>query len=643
MGKPLFVGIAVHKPRYMATLPGVLEANDRICAWAARRNYDVVQIDDRKAPVTVSRIRELLTPNHKDEPDPSLLLDRDRIVVYFCGHGISAWPDQYWILSPGPNQSRDRISANAFRDVLASYDPLQVAFISDACRSPGTLSGTGDPVLDRLEGSSRNPQKDIFYSCREGTSSFAMPATGSEPAYLIFSSVLMRALSAPDGANIDPLLTQLNRQAVTSQSLSDYLESNVPAAALGVDRQQAPQCDPGFRPLNHIYEEFSFPDAPNQDSDVDDATFSNGSANPYLFELDLDDAPDFSDGASGEGGDDREHSGRSVFADIAAYLRKQYRSKEEDRIKRGQAERFELSRSEWRAPLVTLIAEELYKASPERSSIAIVGSRRPNILFQRPRHTKSRRLLSTDALGSRVDFFTVGNIGRRFSNTACLRYGNRSLSFVPIFADMHAVASVENFEHEQGIEFLSWVSVYGDPREDRLLHSAEALKGLSQGYLRSADAKKIAGLIRYAKHLDPMMGIVAAYLYNAVGDIDNIRRMAYYYTTHGQPIPFDIAMLAGLELIPSDNGFSVEVPAVPRALEQDQGAPNFTQVATRDASGNVAGLAPVLRMGWPYLRESRHPFHKSCWKFIDHLAPSPVTTFTGRFPVKYIAAAFRGD
>ncbi|AZV18116.1 caspase family protein [Mesorhizobium sp. M7A.F.Ce.TU.012.03.2.1] len=633
MGKPLFVGIAVHKPRYMATLPGVLEANDRICAWAARRNYDVVQIDDRKAPVTVNRIRKLLTPNREDEPDPSVLLDRDRIVVYFCGHGISAWPDQYWILSPGPNQSRDRISANAFRDVLASYDPLQIAFISDACRSPGTLSGTGDPVLDRLEGSSRNPQKDIFYSCREGTSSFAMPATGSEPAYLIFSSVLMRALSAPDGANIDPLLTQLNRQAVTSQSLSDYLEGNVPAAALGVDRQQAPQCDPGFRPLNHIYEEFSFSHAHDQESDVDNATFSNGSA----------DLPDFSDGASGEGGDDREQSERTVFADIAAYLRKQYRSKEEDRIKRGQAERFELSRSEWRAPLVTLIAEELYKASPERSSIAIVGSRRPNILFQGPRHAKARRLLSTDAPGSRVDFFTLGNISRRFGDTACLRYGGRSLSLVPIFADMHVVASVENLEHEQGIEFLSWVSVYGDRREDRVLHSAEALKGLSQGYLRSTDAKKIAGLVRYAKHLDPMMGIVAAYLYNGVGDIDNVRRMAYYYTTRGQPIPFDIAMLAGLELIPSDNGFSVEVPAVPRALEQDQGAPNFTQVATPDASGNVAGLAPVLRMGWPYLRESRHPFHKSCWKFIDHLAPSPVTTFTGRFPVKYIAAAFRGD
>ncbi|MBX5051874.1 caspase family protein [Rhizobium lentis] len=624
----------------MPTLPGVLEANDRICAWAARRNYDVVQIDDRNASVTVNRIREHLTPNLGDEPDPSLLLDRDRIVVYFCGHGIAAWPDQYWILSPGPNQSRDRISANGFRDVLASYEPLQIAFISDACRSPGALSGTGDPVLDRLEGSSRNPQKDIFYSCREGTSSFAMPATASEPGYLIFSSVLMKALSAPDGANIDLPLAQLNRQAVTSQSLSDYLERNVPAAALGVDRQQAPQCDPGFRPFNHIYEEFTGSDALDDDPDGDAPTFSDGSGDISLFEFDLDEASDFGEIAFDQDGEQSEHP---LFGDMVAYFRRQYRSNEEDRIARGQAERFELSRSEWRAPLVSLVGQQLSEASPNNPSIAIVGSSRPNILLQDRRQARLRNQLNTEVSGSRVDFFTVENMMHGSSETACLRYGDRSLSLIPFFADMHVVTSVRNFDDKQGLEFLSWIPVNGDFGDDGLLHSAEALKGLSQGYLRSADAKKIAGQIRYAKHLDPMMGIVAAYLYNTVGDIDNIRRMAYYYTTHDQPIPFDIAMLGGLELIRADRGFSAEVPAVPKALEQDRGEPNFTQVATHRAFGNVAGLAPVLRMGWPYLRESRHPFHKSCWRFIDHLAPSPVTTFTGRSAVKYITAAFRGD
>ncbi|WSH67986.1 caspase family protein (plasmid) [Rhizobium ruizarguesonis] len=641
MGKPLFVGIAVHKPRLMATLPGVLEANDKICTWAARRNYDVVQIDDRKVPVTVNRIRELLTPILDDEPDPSLLLDRDRIVVYFCGHGVADWPDQYWILSPGPNQSRERISANAFRDVLASYDPLQIAFISDACRSSGALSGTGDPVLDRLEGSSRNPQKDIFYSCRDGTSSFAMPATGSEPAYLVFSSVLMKALSAPDGANIDPLLAQLNRQAVTSQSLSDYLESNVPAAALVVDRQQAPQCDPGFRPLNHIYEEFIHPDASDDNPDVDNPTSADG-ADLSLFELDFEDAPDFSEG-TGPGHGGRGTSGRSISGGMAAYVRRQYRSQEEERIVRGQAERFQRSRSEWRAPLVRLVGEELSEASPHNPSIAIVGSSRPSLVFQGTRRAPMRDQLTTEVRGSRIDFFKISNMMHGSSETACLRYGDRSLSLIPIFADMHAVMSVENFQDQEGIVFLSWIPVYGDVQEDRLLHSAEALKGLSQGYLRSADVKKIAGQIRYAKHFDPMMGIVAAYLYNTIGDIDNIRRMAYYYTAHSQPIPFDIAMLGRLELQASDNGFSAEVPAVPRAHEKDRTGPNFTQIATRKAFGTVAGRAPILRVGWPYLRESQDPFHRSCWRFIDHLESSPVTTFKGRSAVKYITAAFRGD
>ncbi|MFB9950950.1 hypothetical protein ACFFP0_19040 [Rhizobium puerariae] len=475
----------------MPTLPGVLEAIDEICAWATQRNYDVIQIDDRNAPVTVNRIREHLTPILEDEPDPSLLLDRDRIVVYFCGHGIAAWPDQYWILSPGPNQSRDRISANGLRDVLASYDPLQIAVISDACRSAAALSGTGDPVLDRLEGSSRNPQKDIFYSCREGTSSFAMPATASEPAYLIFSSVLMKALSAPDGLNIDPLLAQLNRQVVTSQSLSDYLESNVPAAALGVDRQQAPQCDPGFRPLNHIYEEFKSPDALHDIPDVDDPTSSDSSGDLSLFEFDLDDASDFSEDAFDRDGDAEQHSGRSVLNNMVAYLRRQYRLKEEDRISRGQAKRFELSRSEWRAPLVRLVAEQLSEANPNNPSIAILGSRRPNILLPGRRKAVVRDQLNTEVRGSRVDFFKLEDVNRRSSETACLRYGDRSLSLIPIFADMHVVTSVQNLDGDQGLEFLSWIPVYGDFADDKLLHSAEALKGLSHGYLRSADAKKL--------------------------------------------------------------------------------------------------------------------------------------------------------
>jgi hypothetical protein len=176
-----------------------------------------------------------------------------------------------------------------------------------------------------------------------------------------------------------------------------------------------------------------------------------------------------------------------------------------------------------------------------------------------------------------------------------------------------------------------------------VLHSSEALKGLSRGFLNSSDAAKLAADVRYVKHLDPMMGVVAAYLYNAAGDIDNIRRMAYFYTRYHQPIPFDIVLLGGLPLNGSPRGFVTEVPAVPKAQTFDQNAPDFTYQETPAASGPVAGITPLLRAGWPYLRKSHHRFHQICWEHIDSLSASPVTTFIGQEAYQAISAAFNGD
>jgi hypothetical protein len=627
--KPLFIGIAVHKPKFLDTLPGVLEAHDDLCAWA-RQSYDVVSIDDRDKPVTIERIRSELTPDDGEgTPDPTLLLDRSRIVVYFAGHGFAAWPDQYWILSAGPNQSRERISANAFRDTLASYEPRQISFISDACRSPGALLGAGDAVVDRLEGNYRNPQKDVFYSCQDGKSSFAVPAKDGTPAYLVFSSVLLKALSAPDDGNLDVVLLMLKRRAVTSQSLSEFLEKNVPQAALDVDRTQLTQCDPGFRPLDHIYAEF----APAGDGVGPLETLETGAEEDT--ELD-DEAPGgLPPGPSTEDKD---------VAAITSFIKSQFQLAENERLARHQPERMLLSSSEWRAPLVKNVGELLRAEASYDPLVGVVGADHPGLLLFDGTVKQPANIDPNSIVGKNVAGFRLGRPIVAGGETACITFGEHSISLVPIFEGMHGVCVIENFdEKRQGMEFLSWISIYGDDDDKKVLHSAEALKGLSRGYLRAADAKQIAAQIRYVKHLDPMMGVVAAYLYNAAGDIDNIRRMAYYYLTEYQPVPFDLAMLGGLQLEQTGRGFETEVPKVEAALEPDDTVPDFAQRETPAVRGMVAGLAPILRVGWPYLRNSGRPFHKMCWQFIDNLAPSPVTTFVGPRAVDAIAAAFQEE
>ncbi|NSZ66977.1 caspase family protein [Agrobacterium tumefaciens] len=610
MVKPLFIAIGVRNAAALQPLPGVIESIDALSAWA-RSTYDVVVIDDRKERVTINRIRAVLTPDDDEgDPDPAMLLDRDRIVVYFAGHGFAAWPDQYWILSAGAEESRERISANLFRDTLATYGPRQVAFISDACRSAAPLTGTGDAVVNRFKGPFNNPQKDVFYSCQPGKSSYAVPAKGDQPAYLVFSSILIDGLTKPDGLNLDLIMKQVqSKSAVTSFSLAAYLQEKVPPAALEVSQIQTVQCDPGFWPLDHVYTEFSA-----------GGVTGNESGHQWHADLQLDEPP--------------EPPTPEEIADATEQLKARYQTDLAKRLSSGQSQRLKLSRSSWRAPLVQEIGHELQKQGIHEPRLVVTGSPEATVLSR-------FGLIPSD--GRTPLSFTAPALGSR-DTTLCLLQAKHSLTLVPLYADMHAIVAyglAEGSPLEDGVTFLSWLPIYGDNGNPKLLHSAEALKGLSRGFLRPSDAPKIAEQIRYAKHLDPMMGIVAAYLYKASGDNENIRRMAYYYALQHQPIPFDIVMLGDMPMEVSDGRFTTVVPAVAQDLNADAAVEDFAKRATPEVKGEVAGLVPMLRTGWPYLRQSDNPFHQICWKFIDNLAPSPITTFKGSTAIPTIINAFQ--
>jgi hypothetical protein len=189
----------------------------------------------------------------------------------------------------------------------------------------------------------------------------------------------------------------------------------------------------------------------------------------------------------------------------------------------------------------------------------------------------------------------------------------------------------------------------GQSRADMLsrgeLHGTEALKGLSEGTLNSDDIRLFTRTMRIAKHFDPMLGIVAAYLYHRIGDIDNIRRMCYYYRVHNQDVPFDIAMLAGvpLERNSEKNCFVINVPEVKEIPKADrtENAPDFTWEHTPPVNVNVAGITPILRVGWQYLRNSKHQIHRQCLELIDNLTEAPIATFSGKEVGKALIQAFK--
>ncbi len=130
-----------------------------------------------------------------------------------------------------------------------------------------------------------------------------------------------------------------------------------------------------------------------------------------------------------------------------------------------------------------------------------------------------------------------------------------------------------------------------------------AIAELQTTRLAPEKANELATSLRTSKHADPMLGAIAAYLYDYVGDRDNIRRMAYYYASRSQPIPFDIALLG---LLPTNVVARDAVAFVPEVSEARQRAgqghvPSFTTRSTEPINGRVGGFCPWLRQGWDYI------------------------------------------
>jgi hypothetical protein len=133
----------------------------------------------------------------------------------------------------------------------------------------------------------------------------------------------------------------------------------------------------------------------------------------------------------------------------------------------------------------------------------------------------------------------------------------------------------------------------------------EALALLESGPLRADLATDLALQLRKWKHADPVLGVISAYLYDAIGDLDSIRRMASFYIENGQEIPYDIALLGGLNGVKTELGFKVQVPEVKERSPRTEAERNkyWTYCHTPPRSGFVAGLWPWMRQGWIFLDE----------------------------------------
>ena len=173
-----------------------------------------------------------------------------------------------------------------------------------------------------------------------------------------------------------------------------------------------------------------------------------------------------------------------------------------------------------------------------------------------------------------------------------------------------AVTALPNFigslvVKDGGVAGLIYREVYA--AEGVANATERAIGELEGGGLRADAATDMAVELRHGKHADPVRGVISAYLYDSIGDIESIRRMAFYYVQNYQPIPFDIALLGELagERRAADGVLVAQVPPVPQGAPRTEAerAVEWSYDATPPAEGEVGGLWPWFRQGWPFLEE----------------------------------------
>ena len=468
-----------------------------------------------------------------------------RLLVYFAGHGVIREVEEgLWLLSDW-NQELRAVAVEALRRRLDRYGVGQVAFFADACRSLPADVDTADLTPDALLGKGPAPRSPT------------PPAVDKFIAAQDGTTTFMIPGTDPDddrclfsGVLLEALwgtnqkaFSALLPGKVTSRSLGAFLQAEVSQVAESYRLTLVPSWSSTFPEGDDVY----FGDGPAVTPPVfppwppaEDLIALDGAVTGA--ELELRDVP------------------AAERAD--SLLEDQLRNQELPdafETRSGFAVDGEAVVAIWTAPDVVAEAHD-----------------RPNWL--RTRQADSGAL-------ERPAPVLIELASGLFAATTAL----------PDF-----IASV--VATDRGVAALVYREIYSMPQVATA--TEDAIVQLERGGLRADDATDLAAELRHDKHADPVRGVISAYLYDSIGDVESIRRMAFFYLQHEQAIPYDIALLAQLEGERRDDGLLwATVPAVParEPRTEKERALGWTYSATEELAGVVGGFWPWLRQGWAFL------------------------------------------
>jgi hypothetical protein len=542
------VAIGVAGPEKLPYLPAALNCADRFFKWATAMGYEAKLITDENSAVTVDRLRkefeavlQVPTPIH-------------RMVIYFAGHGmIRELESGLWLLSDWKTEGLV-VAYESLRRRLATFGISQIAIFSDACRSlPKDVleMQLEERSVLALGSKQAEPDVDKFVAARPGKQAFALPGSTEQDDVCVFSGVLLEALWGTRKEAFSAVVAG----SITSSSLGKFLKTEVPLVAKKYGLTLDPSVAAAFPEGDNVYFE----------------TVTPAVAAPP-FDWPPPPAPQTPVAPAAEAKD----------TDVLG-------------VEIQTASGNESLRRPRKAPptlLDRLRRQRLPPPFAAGAGFAVEGAaiRRlwtPRRIVAEP-HLDANWWMAKESKGQPLHDPTPVLIefdDGRFAAVAALP------DFVTgLVCDSRGVSAV----------------VYRPcDTDDGAPGTEEAIDALERGTLRADAVIELAVRLRMGKHRDPVLGVFAAYLYDSIGDVGSIRRMAYYYIMHGQPIPYDIALLAQIRATHKGDHLIAHVPKVarrsPKPGAEEQNA--WTYAETPAGNGVVGGAWPWLRQGWTFLAD----------------------------------------
>jgi hypothetical protein len=594
-GRKIAIGIAVADAVRGRFLGGATNGAKDFLAWADACGYETTLVSDEDAPVTMAGLRASLETALGATSNPSIF----RLIIYFAGHGVIREAEEgLWLLSDWKDELR-AVAVEILKRRLAKYGAQQVTIISDACRSLPNSIEVMDLVADAVLKSGPcdlNPAMavDKFIAAQDGAAAFMLPGADPEDDRCLFTGVLLEGLWGQSPA----AYSKIETDKVTSNSLGAYLRAEGASRASAYGLTLNPNVAPTFpEGENYYYDKVAGPAAPLPRPWPSPGSFQTQSSDEVLFQDDASDEQDTSPFA---------HRGLPPGA---------LGRMSPPRASIG----FEVGGKGWDTRRAT--PPQNY---PERQSMTFAMDTAPRRLLA------PQGLSAASAAQGRWWRLTTPDEDRIGPTPLLIDLGDNLVAAITSFPHMTADLRIE----KRGVSRL----IYRPWNMSRsFLDEVEAaFDALDDGDLSITDASDLAVALRRNKHVDPVLGVISAYLYDAVGDIESIRRMAAFYIERRQPIPYDIALLGELPARRTSTGFVADVPniAARAARTPSEAHHSWATSAMPAATGIVAGYWPWMRQGWAYLEDPSDAeatlILPGLADIAEHLRPARFSTMTNR-------------